>query len=218
MAVTVKVAALGHSTLDEYGRVRIQASLDGLDEQQYPAAHYFAGLGVAAMPYGPSEDGHCEGILLDHFGGYTGVIVGARDGRTTGVYGKLGPGDTVMHSTGPKQAAQVQCKEEGQIVAAITKDSKGKTCGIIIQGEDDTISVVAFGHLVQITRDGGIQLSSRNGQNGISVTDDVVHIRGNVVLGGMAPVPGMAVMLGPLAGQAGSPVPLVPAVGVSVGP
>lgn len=216
MAVEIKLACLGYSELDRFGGIKAQASLDAADERQYNAS-WFAGLGVTGMPYGPSGDDGAEGVLLDRVGPYSGVIVAARDRRGAKIYGQLEPGDTVLHATGPDAKPQVLLKRKKRIAAVLTEDSQGKTLGLIFDGTEDTVTLTAFGQVIQITRDGGMHLCSRNGQHGLSIRDDGVHVRGNVILGGTTPAPGMYLMMGPATGQSGTPVPMVPALGVAVG-
>lgn len=219
MSIVAKLAAIGHSFLDRFGAIQAQASLDADDQRQYPGASWFAGLGVTGMPYGPTERGFVEGVLIDRVGPYSGIVIAARDRRGTNIYGTLKPGDSVLHSTGPDAKTQVLCKREGDVVAMLTEDSRQKTCGIIIEGHEDRATFAFFGWVIQVTRDGGIVMSSKNGLHGLTITDDGVHVRGNVVLGGTTPTPGMYLMMGPATGSPGgaASVPMFPALGVAIG-
>lgn len=218
MSIVAELAAIGHSDLDRFGGIQAQASLDADDEKQYPGASWFAGLGVTGMPYGPSKRGFVEGVLIDRVGPYSGIIIAARDRRGTNIYGQLEPGDTCLHCTGEDPKPQVLLKREKRIAAMLTEDSKGKTAGIIIEGAEDRATVTLFGWTIQVTREGGIVMSSKNGLHGITITDSGGHLRGNWVLGGATPVPGMYLMLGPATGQLpAAPVALVPALGVAIG-
>jgi hypothetical protein len=218
--VDIELVALGSSFIDEQtGETRWQASQSADDRRQIPDAVVFGSLGVSSQPYGPTNtDDFCEGILLTQIGGYMGYVIGARDARSTRAIGNLSPGDTCLHATGPKSHAKVLLKEKKSVAAVMTTDKRGKNMVISLEGEDERLTIAALGYAIQITRDGGIAMSSRNGQHGITISDQGVHVRGNVVLGGSVPLPGMALMMGPQSGQpAGGAVVLMPAMGVTVG-
>ena len=222
MSPEIEVCALGAATLDaSTGETVWQASQSPDDRRQIPEATVIQSLGVSSQPYGPSDDKteFCEGLLLTQAGGYMGVVFAARDARSTRAIGRLAPGDTCLHATGAKSHAKVLLKEDQAVAALITTDKRGKNMLISLEGEEERVTIAALGYAVQITREGGITMSSRNGQHGITISDSGVHVRGAVVLGGMVPAPGLALMLGPQTGSPGGAgsMPMVPAIGVTVG-
>jgi hypothetical protein len=180
-------------------------------------------VGMTAMPYGKSGEGDAtttaEAVVLDNLGGFEAVVVGGRDHRTAKMVGAMKPGDTVLHTTGPNEVAQVQLKEKKRQAMLVTRRKNGEMMIINLDGAEDVVHIAAFKFVIQITPDGGIEMSSANGKNGITISDDVVWVRGNVVLGGATPIPGMALMIGPAIGSPGGPAgaPLIPAMGVAVG-
>lgn len=184
----------------------------------------FGALGVTALPYPPAMDSDedksgewAEGLVTD-VDGYKGAVIAYRDRRNAAIVGNLKPGDTAAHTTGPGKKAQLQLKQSG-LAALMCKDSKGKDMALIMDGNGDSVSLTAFGHHITLSRDGGIVLGEKNGGTGITITKDYVHIRGTVILGGMAPNAAQSIMLGPPTGSPGGPasVPLMPAMGVFIG-
>ena len=81
-------------------------------------------LGVSSAPWQADDSGRCEGVVIGGAGSRNGVCVGARDTRTNDIVGNLKPGDTVVHTTGPSKAAQLQLKESKRQALLVTK-----TCG-----------------------------------------------------------------------------------------
>ena len=172
-------------------------------------------LGVIGMPSAPDDKGHAEAIVATDIGGMTGVCIAARDTRSFEMAAKMKPGDTILHSTGPNKAAQVQCKEEKrQVVIATKRKGKEEQMLAIFDGENDVVQVLAFGHMFQIDET-GIHMSSANGATGISLTNEGTHIRGELILGGMIVNPALKLAL---CAAAGYPLGgIVPAPGVSIG-
>lgn len=190
---------------------------DDADREPFGDCNLMQCLGVTSLPYGPTDSGHAEGIVAENVAGLPGVVVAAWDTRNHSIVGNLKPGDTVVHATGPSRAAQLQLKEETRQALLTTRGKNGKQLYLLLDGDERTLQVNANGALIQIDEDGTIALSSKNGANGITINDDCVHVRGNVVLGGMAPIPGQAIALCPPPGGSGSALQFKTASGVMVG-
>jgi hypothetical protein len=112
------------------------------------------------------------------------------------------PGDTVVHSTGPAQAAQLQLKEEKRQAVLATKDSRKQTVAIVLDGKNDHIQIAGFGAAVQLDKNGNISMFNASGA-GIVIDGDNVTISGNLKLPGM--LPGLCLMQGPPTGSPGGP-------------
>lgn len=176
-------------------------------------------LGVSALPYAPDDKGHAEAVIAENVGGLPGVCVAAWDTRAHVMCANLKPGDTVLHSTGPNLAAQVQLKEDKrQVVLATTKADK-KQMLLVLDGKNEKFQIAVNGAMIQIDKSGTIDMSSANGQNGITIGNDGIWLRGALILGGMTPNPALKIALCPPTGSPGGPasVPLIAAPGVSIG-
>jgi hypothetical protein len=217
---SIDICQLGTSRVDpKTNVVKSQTSRGPEGEETFGELPHYQALGLTAVPWPPDDTGAAEGVVAEGAGGLPGVILGGRDSRTNAIVGNAKQGDTILHTTGPEQSAQLQLKEKKRQAVLATKDSKQKQIVLSLDGKADSVTIAAFGYIVQIQRDSGINLCSKNGKNGISITDDCVHIRGNVVLGGMVAIPAMAPMMGPVTGSPGGPasVPLIAAKGVTFG-
>lgn len=141
-------------------------------------------LGVSSLPFPPDDSGHAEGVLIPDVGGLPGIVVAAWDTRTFSLFGNLEGGDTVCHSTGPAKAAQLLLKEKKRQAVLATKGSDGKQILVVLDGKNDQVQIMAFGHAFQITKADGIALEV--GGCGITLhPDNGIHLRGAVKIGGM---------------------------------
>lgn len=113
----------------------------------------YSSLGVTALPYQVTDDGHCEALVVRDVGGLDGVIIGARDERAASIYGELQPGDTVLHSTGEQLSSMVMCKEDRKQVVLRTKASDGKDMMVVMDGTSDTITITGFQTIFEMKRD-----------------------------------------------------------------
>lgn len=217
------IVVLGASHVTADGAPLIQAVIPignkNDDVEPFGEVASFQVLGLTSLPWPSTKEGHAEGLVIVNVGGHDAVIVGARDLRTAKIVGKMGPGDVVVHSTGPEMAAQLQLKEKKRQVVLATKDSAGETMMIILDGKGDSAQVLAAGHAFKMSRKDGISLVDSSGKAGIQIKDGVVSIFGQIVLGGRVPDPVFKFMLGPPTGSPGGPasLPLTAAPGVSLG-
>lgn len=217
------VYKLGASTLDkETGAPLWQAvrpiTNDVDDVEPFGEVAVFQGLGLTSFPYPADEDGHAEGLGVENCGNADLVVAGARDTRTAKVIGNGKPGDTMLHSTGPSQSSQVQCKEEKRQVAIVTKNKAGETQAVVLDGKNEKLSIAVNGCVLEIS-DGGFTITDATGKASIIIRDGQINLVGRVVLGGLTPNPAFSLMLGPVAGSpgAGASAPMFAAKGVFVG-
>lgn len=212
------IAVLGASHVNKDGVPVVQASIGVKNEtddvEPFGDIDFLQTLGVSSLPWGAGPDGHAEGLVARGVGGRDGICIGARDTRTAGIVGKLKPGDTVVHTTGPQQAAQLQLKEEKRQAALVSEDTTGKTMMFMLDGKGDKIQLTAFGSIIEISRDGISIVSAGD----IVLSGKTVSIQGQVILGGATPNPAMRVMTAPTASPGGAgALPMVPAPGIFIG-
>lgn len=210
------IVTLGASSLDpDTNAVLVQAAqpvTDDSDAENFGEVPLIQCLGVTAMPYPTSAEGRCEGIVAGGIGGLDGCVLGARDTRTAKIAGNLKPGDTVVHSTGPQQAAQLQLKEEKRQAVLVTRGSDGKQILLSLDGKNDKVTVAAFGGVFEMTKD-TISLMHPNGQSGLVIGSSGVQVVGKL-LGGK-PIPGTFIAMGTPAAMAA--VGLAPCTTISGG-
>ena len=196
------VCTLGAAEVGATGFPLIQASnqITGNDDPEgFGETACYSSLGVTALPYPVTEEGWCEGFVVRDAAGLDGVILGARDQRAASIYGNLQPGDSILHSTGPKLSSMVMCKEDRKQVVLRTKDSADKDMMIVMDGTDDKIMVTGFKTILEMTRtsitlgiDGGAQKSS------ITLTDQgECIINASKVFLGSGATPATPIVLGP---------------------
>lgn len=151
-------------------------------------------LGVSSLPAPPTSDGHAEGILVEGVGGLPGIVVAAWDTRTFSLFGRLDAGDTVLHSTGPNQAAQVLCKEEKRQVILATKDDSGEGAMVLVDGKNRKIQLLGWGLSIELSDANGIVLEAGSCRLMVH-PDNGVTIQGGITLGGVAAMPGMSMAI-----------------------
>jgi hypothetical protein len=192
---------------------------DESDIEGFGEAQVFQSLGVSSLPYQKDDSGFAECLMLRNVGGRDAVCIGARDTRTAKIAGNMKPGDTVVHSTGPSQAAQLQLKEEKQQAVLVTKNANGETMAFVLDGKNSKCQLAVNGAMFEIDPDGNWTITDASGKAGIRCANGQINIFGKVVLGGGLANPAMCIMLGPVTGSPGSvaSVPLVAAQNVSIG-
>lgn len=148
-------------------------------------------LGVTSAPWPADDAGYAEGLAFRNIGNRNAIIAGARDTRSAKAIGNVRPGDTVLHSTGPEQAAQVQCKELKRQVVCYTKDTDGQGMVFMLDGKNNKAQVLARGAMIEIDDGGDISIVG-NGGGSILIQGNDIYLNGNVHLAGMTP--GMALV------------------------
>jgi len=192
------VCQINTSKLSEDTKVPlIQASvpITGPDDYEtFGEVASYQALGVTALPYAPTDDGHAEGIILRDVGNLNGAIVGARDGRCASVVNTMQAGDTVLHSCDPKAKAQVRVHANRQI-AMVTEGTDGKTMLSLLDGKNDKITITAFGGLIEMTPE-GISIVAPGSKASILMNGDQISLLGKVQLGGNVPAQNVLCALG----------------------
>ena len=166
----------------------IQASVPITGPDDYESFGHvasFQALGITALPYAPTDDGHAEGIILRDVGNFTGAIVGARDVRCASVVNAMQPGDVVLHSCDPNAKAQIRVHANKQI-ALVTEGKDDKTMLLMLDGKNDKITITAFGGIVEMTPD-GINIVAPGSKASILMSGDQITLLGKVQLGSIAP-------------------------------
>ena len=218
--MTLEIAKLGASRLVDSGLPVVTATnaVTGDDDvEHFGEVDVYGALGVTARPWPADDAGHAEGIIARGAGNTEGVLLGARDRRSGKIYGALADGDVCLHSTGPKQAAQVLCKEESSTVALMTKDTSAKDIGLVINGAENRSQWFARGAQIQLCEDGSILIKEKGGA-GIHLKDGNLIFYGTPLIGKGVP-PNVYFMLGPVTGSPGgaASVPMVPCQGAFAG-
>jgi hypothetical protein len=162
----------------------------------------YQALGLTSLPYPKDENGFAEAIALRNVGGRDVVYVGARDTRTAKIVGNAQPGDTIVHSTGPEQAAQLQLKEKKRQAVLATKDSQKRTMALVLDGKNDKVQLAALGALLEIDKNGDFSIVNAAGA-GIRIEGNKIHLLGELALPGMRE--GFSLMQGLPAGQVAGP-------------
>lgn len=195
------VTTLGASSLDPVtNALTVQAVNEVAEGEGEPFGEgpMYGALGVTARPAPATDDGHASGVVAADLGGQSGAVIAARDTRTTGDVAALGPGETCVHATGPGYEARSFYKDN--LIAHIVGDDF-----VVVQDrKNKRYTVSCFGLAFEMSESGGIVMES--GGAGISIKDGAVHIRGKVILGGMAATPATAVIMG-VSGVSGVPAP-----------
>jgi hypothetical protein len=187
--VDAHIAILGASSLKE-GTTRWQAFVPIVDEvgdmQSWGECPVMQALGITSQPYPRDKNGFAEGIVADGIGGFVGIVIGARDTRNAKVVGKMDPGDTVMHSTGPNQAAQFRAQEKKRMASVVVQDKNGKHQVIILDGENLKFQIFANGAAFQIDEAGDVAIANKGGASLLMQGNEIVP-NGVVRLPGLPP-------------------------------
>lgn len=170
-------------------------------------------LGISSQPFPKDENGQAECIGIENVGGRNLCVVGARDTRTASIAGRLSPGDTCVHTTGPGNVAQLHLKQEKKAAALVVTDANGKNLVFLLDGKNRKVQLFANGAAIEVDSEGDISLLGKGG-GGILIQGADVCINGNLKLPGMPP--GFMLMAGPPSGQQAGPaaVPLFPVMNV----
>lgn len=180
-------------------------SNDKTDVEPLGEGDVYQSLGVSSMPYPADDEGKAEGLCVRGVAGRNTTFVGARDTRSAAIVGNLKPGDTVVHSTGPQQAAQLQLKEEKRQAALVSKNAAGKTMVFLLDGDADKAQIVLAGMMFEMNaKDKSVTLT--NGRASILMQGDTIALDGNVILGGTKPNPALKFLIAP--GLAPVPTPI----------
>lgn len=209
----IEIVKLGTSKLNDKTKATQWQAVNDVTEEPGDAESFgdvdvLQGLGLTSMPWPADGDGYAEAAVVRNCGNRDGICIGGRDTRTAKALGNIRPGDTVLHSTGPNEAAQVQCKEEKRQVVLYTKDSTGKGVVVTVDGKNDQIQLVGFGMIFEMKRGSGIKIQNDGGASILMQGSDI-FLNGNIHVKGIPP--GFCLMAGPPTGSPGAAasVPMV---------
>lgn len=207
------IAVGGASSLKE-GVPQWQASIPVGDETSdvdpFGEIQVFQALGIDSLPFAADESGKAELVILRDCGGRSAVCIGARETRNADFIGKMSPGDTSVHATGPKATAQCFLKNTKKQAGLAVDDAQSKTMLFLLDGKNKKAQWTARGAMIEITVEGDIVFTSKGGAS--LLLSDKVYVLGDLSLPGMTP--GMALMQGPAVGDPTGVSPLLPVQGV----
>lgn len=181
----LRLGDIGSSKLDADSNVLLVQVENSITDDVHNDCYVYGALGVTSRPYPADDNGSVEAFFMDSGTSYTSIIA-MRDTRCASIYGALKPGDTVLHSHGINQCAQVQLKDEKKQVVLVTETSDDKHAMVLLDGVEDKLLMSLKGYVIQISDD-GIALTDKTGEAGIFIKDGTVAIMGKVVLGGLVP-------------------------------
>lgn len=142
-------------------------------------------LGLTSMPYPADDSGNAQMAIAKDISGVDAVCLGATDTRVASIVGNLKSGDTVLHSTGPNQSAQIQLKEDKKQACIVTKNDNLKDFGLFIDGKKNSLTLtVPGGGMISIDSDNGVVLSSESGEASIQLKGGNIVFNGNLMLNG----------------------------------
>jgi len=161
--VATDIVRLGATTLSkDTGAPVIQADTPIVGDEEGDALGQLdaiQSLGLSAVPAPATKEGYAEGAVERNVNGSPGVILGGRDTRTANFIGRLGPGATCLHSTGPKMDSRIVCGDQAVniVVGAPVKmmatfDQKNKK-----------IQITGFGHVWEMSVANGVCMKEKDG-------------------------------------------------------
>lgn len=182
----IELVDLGAASVDKAtGALLVQCRGAKLDEDgttpDYGEVPFMCALGLTAVPFGATPEGTAQAVVVD-MAGFSGIAIAGRDTRTAKIVGKAQPGDTILHSTGPAQAAQLQLKEIKRLAALLTKTSGGKTLMIVLDGVKEQIQITHAGAMIEMRKNGDMSILNGDGA-GFQIQGGNVHVIGNLVAG-----------------------------------
>lgn len=197
---------------------KIPVQDDETDAETFGPVAVYQALGISSAPWPKDGNGQAECLVARNVGGRHAVALGGRDSRTAAVIGNMQPGDTIVHSTGPNLAAQLQLKEGKLQAVLVTKtQSDGSTMALILDGKSEKAQLTHGGAILEIDPSGDIHIVNGSGA-GLLIQGGNIHVLGTLVAGAGNPS-GLAFMLGPVAGSpgGGAAAPMFACQGVAPG-
>ena len=191
---------------------------DAADVEQYGEIDVVSQLGVSSCPAEADSKGQAQGVICENVAGLKGMCVGGRDTRNASIYGNLRPGDTCVHSTGPKAVSQCLLKAEKRQAILATKDTSEQQILVILDGKNNKLQITAFGAMLELSKESGWSCVDDTGK-GWRLQGGTLQITAALHIAGMIPNPAMALMMGPKTGSPGGPasVPLLAVPNVTIG-
>jgi hypothetical protein len=186
--MSADIVTLGAASISAGGIITWQAAVeignDNDDVEPFGQPDVIQSLGVASLPYPKDNEGRAEGLILRDCGGKDGVCIGARDTRNARLVGKMGPGDTTLHSTGPGSVAQCFLKHKKKQAGLATDDVDGKSMMFLLDGKNKKSQWTARGAGIQFLSDGAISITEKGGA-GFILRGGKIFVMGTLVLPGL---------------------------------
>lgn len=193
-------------------QVTIAVGNDNNDVEPFGEPDVFQSLGIDSVPFPKTEEGYAECLVLRDIGGKDAVCIGARDTRNNAFIGRMKPGDTSVHATGPAATAQCFLKNANKQAGLTVDDADKKSMMFLLDGKNKKSQWTARGAIFQIAEDGSIAITEKGGA-GMIFRDGKIFVVGALVLPGMKPGQVLAQML-PAGQPPGGAVAMLPVMGV----
>lgn len=132
--------------------VQVVSEHNQQSEQSFSKVPVYGAIGLTSLPYPATESGWCEVFVGHDVAGYDVMCVGFRDPRIASIYGSLVPGDTAVHSTGPKLSVKTLWKEEQRQWVTIVTDEDGVDHVMSIDATTGQFNLSAFGGLFSFVK------------------------------------------------------------------
>lgn len=189
----------------------------GEDVESYGEIETLSQLGVSSCAAEADDTGHVDAVVCENIGGTNAVCIGAIDRRNAKMYGNLSPGDTCLHATGPHAVSQCLLKAKKRQAILATKDKSDQQMLVILDGKNETVQVMAFGAVLQLSKADGWTCLDDTGK-GWRLSGGTLQVTADLHIGGPGALP-FKVMLGPPTGSPGGPasVPMIAAMGITFG-
>jgi hypothetical protein len=185
--MSADIVTLGAASISKAGVVTWQAKVpvgnDNQDAEPFGEPDVFQSLGVDSIPYPTTEDGRAEGLILRDVGGKDAVCVGARDTRNNAFIGRMKPGDTTVHATGPKATAQCFLKNSSKQAGIAVDDADKKSMLFLLDGKNKKAQLTARGAMIEIDAEGRIILTGKGGAS--IIIDKKITFVGDIVIPGL---------------------------------
>lgn len=216
--MSADIVTLGAASISKAGVITWQASVpvgnDNDDVEPLGEPDVIQSLGVDSVPYPKTDEGRAEGLVLRDVAGKDSVCVGGRDTRNNAFIGKMKPGDTTLHATGPGATAQCFVKNEKKQAGFAVDDADKKSMMFLLDGKNKKMQLTARKAMLEFAPNGDISLVNAQGA-GILIQGGKIVILGDLSLPGMTP--GMTLMQGAPKPEGPGPLSgvLTPVLGVS---
>lgn len=164
-------------------QVNIAVGNDNNDVEPFGEPDVFQSLGIDSIPFPKTDEGYAECLMLRDVGGKSAVCVGARDTRNNAFIGRMKPGDTSLHATGPGATAQCFVKNANKQAGLAVDDADKKSMLFLLDGKNKKSQWTARGAMIQIDEDGSITFTAKGGAS--LKLDDKIYVVGDVSLPGL---------------------------------
>lgn len=164
-------------------QVVIEVGNDNDDVEPFGEPDVFQSLGIDSMPYPKTAEGYAEGLILRDCGGKSAVCIGARDTRNNSFIGRMKPGDTTVHATGPKATAQCFLKNASKQAGLAVDDAENKSMMFLLDGKNKKSQWAVRGAIIEIDPEGRIIFTAKGGAG--LIIDKKISFVGDIVIPGL---------------------------------